>query len=94
MKGEEVERVLEGVRQALLSYTGGHFCRRCRREMPSQPTGICLRAATFQDDDPNGVWTVTWRATEEGWGFVEVGTDRYWICPLCVSELLPLAQKR
>ena len=92
MKPEDIERTLEGIRQALLSYKDGHYCKRCRREMPSQPTGICLRAGVFKEEDKNDVWSVNWRSTEDGWGFVEIGTQRYWVCPSCVSELLPLGQ--
>lgn len=91
---DDVNEILNGIRDALLSYQDGHFCRRCSKEMPSTVTGICLGAGVFNEEEPRKVWSVNWRSSEDGWGFVEIGTDQFWICPGCVSELLPLTKRK
>lgn len=90
MHVDKVNEILDGIRDALLSYRDGHSCRRCRKSMPSIVTSICLGAGVFNEAEPKKTWSVGWRAAEDGWAFVEIGTDRFWICPGCVSELLPL----
>jgi hypothetical protein len=87
---DELNEILGGIREALLNYQDGHCCRRCKKKMPSTVTAICLGAGVFNEAEPRKTWAVNWRAAEEGWGFVEIGTNRFWICPGCVSELLPL----
>lgn len=86
---DELNEIMNGIQDALMSFQDGHFCRQCKKKMPSTPTGICLGAGVFNEAEPRKTWSINWRSSEDGWAFIEIGTDRFWICPGCVSELLP-----
>lgn len=96
---DELNETLENIRQALLSYKDAHFCRRCKKPMPSQVSGVYLKSQLggLIEGESNEVWQVVWQGLELGWAYVEVSgnrTNRCWICPSCTGELLPWTDRQ
>lgn len=93
MNDEDVELMLGSAREAIKRRMNADQCRRCKKAMPVDVVGVYF-GRQFPDMEPNGVWQVTWRPSEGGWAFIEIGTARYCLCPPCVAEVLPFKPEK
>jgi len=93
MNIDDLNELLNNIKDAIVRHKDGHYCRRCQRKMPSIVAGICLDAGVYKDEEPRKVWNVNWRPTEKGWAHIEIESHEFWLCPACTNETLPFELK-
>jgi hypothetical protein len=90
MKEEEIEEALEQIRGAILHRLNADNCKRCKKQMPVTITGVYfVRQMQPDHPTPNAVWQAVWTPAESGWATVEIGSNRFCLCPSCAKEVLP-----